>query len=224
MNFTRGKALAVYFVCMLFTLFSVSVSAAETGEAQAGIYIDGWSVFGDQDIPVISFEDATLLDELAQDIRVENVTRNGDSSIRFQLSHSGPLSRQVFANVSRIEQDDGFTRSIITNIADGLQTEYLSITAELAPVRNGGKIKDAGWSDELESKNGQKPECLSCLIYIAYRVSCARAETRAFQQCRTTCQRLGGVRHFDSGSCGAAQLECICFTQPPRDTRTFYEP
>ena len=211
----RGNAIARHIVYVFVMSFSISVNASEIDGYEPGINIDGW------DVPFYTFEDTTLLDETAWDIQVESVIHDDDSSMRFQLSHAGPLSRQVFANVRRIEQEDGFTRSIITNIADGQQTEYLSRTADLPLVRQGDKISDGGSLNQLESKDGQKSECLHCLPEIIFRVLCARLEVRAFQMCNSMCERLGGVKHFEPGSCGVAQMECACWIRPPREARDF---
>lgn len=215
MNLKKCNTVAGYIVYAFLLLFSVSVNALEMNGEESGINFNSW------ESPFFLIENTTLPDDTAWDIEVENVVYDNDGSMRFQLSHSGPLSRQVFANVRRIEQEDGFTRSIITNIADGLQTEYLSRTVELPLVRQGDKISDGGSLNQLKSKDGQTSECLYCLADSIYRAACARAEVRAFQTCHSMCERMGGVKHFEPGTCGIAHTECICWIQPPREAEDF---
>ena len=126
MNIAKLKAFGLSCAYFLFVVFSVSTHASEQVYAEPGPLIEGWSSAGGQILPILDFEGAQLPEDILGDIQVENVTVEEDGSTRFQLTHSGPMSRQAFAHVRRVEQDDGFTRSIITNIADGQQMEYLT--------------------------------------------------------------------------------------------------
>ncbi len=221
MGFTRRRDFAGSFVCTVLLTVSISVGATDIDEKESGISVEGWSVRSGQEIPILSFGGTPVLDEVEEDIQVENIMQDKDGSIRFQLSHRGPMSRQVFASVRRVEQDDGFTRSIITNIADGHQTEYLSRTADLPPVAQQVKTRDVSFLDELERLDEQNAECLACVIYLVVEATCVVAESRAFQRCHRSCQDLGGVRYFDSGACGSSPPECTCWTKPLKEAREF---
>ena len=107
MKIAKLKTLAGSCVYFLLVAFSVSVNAQDLKQLDPGISVEGWSVDGGQEIPILSFDETQILDELYDEIRAENVIRDKDGSIRFQLSHAGPMSRQVFANVRRVEQDNG---------------------------------------------------------------------------------------------------------------------
>ena len=222
MNLAKLKAFAGACGCLLLA-FSVSINAAGIDQLDAGISIESWLAEGGREIPVLSFDKTPTHDELASDIRIENIILDKDGSIRFQLSHGGPISRQVFANVRRVEQGDGFTRSIITNIADGQQTEYLTRTSEVVPVSPEAKGSAAGLLSESGFIDDQYVECPWCILigYLASEIICTMQTNRFFTQCRMTCERLGGVKSVDTGICGVAYAECVCWIQPRRDAREF---
>jgi hypothetical protein len=210
--------------CCLLLAFSVSANAVDFDQVDSGISIESWLSEGGRDLPVLSFDQAPSHDELLNDLRVENIIQEVDGAVRFQLSHSGPMSRQVFANVRRVEQDDGYTRSIITNIADGQQTEFLTRTSDVARIDQKDKNSAAGLLAESGFVDDQYVECPWCAPVIGYVLTeliCTMQTNRFFTQCRATCQRLGGVRNVDTGICGVAWAECVCWIQPRRDSREF---
>ena len=209
----------VYF---LFVSFSVSVSAADLDKLNTGVSIEGWSPVGGQNLPILTFEQPQIDDEIYQDIRVENVTVDNDGSTRFQLTNSGPMSRQVFAHVRRVEQDDGFTRSIITNIADGTQMEFLTQTDE-DPLRGKFGKRSEGSSLQMVVGEDQHTECPWCpwLGLIITEATCAATTALVFYQCRVSCQWLGGVSEFRSGVCGMYNAECVCMVDPRRIANEF---
>jgi len=222
MIITKLKTFGVSCVYLLFVMFSVSVSAADLDSLSAGVSIEGWSAAGGQTLPILTFEQPQLDDEIYQDIRVENVTVDNDGSTRFQLTNSGPMSRQVFAHVRRVEQDDGFTRSIITNIADGTQMEFLTQTAE-DPLRGKFGKSSEGSSLQMAVGQDQSTECPWCpwLGFIIAEATCAATVSIAHYQCRADCSRLGGVAEFRSGVCGMYDSECICMVDPRRTFDVF---
>jgi len=172
---------------------------------------------------VLSFDQVPSHDDLVSDIRVENIIQEADGAVRFQLSHSGPMSRQVFANVRRVEQSDGYTHSIITNIADGQQTEFLTRTSEVAPVNQKSKDSAAGLLAESGFVDDEYVECPWCYV-VAIIVSeawCAINTNLVFIQCRRTCDRQGGVKSLNTGICGTGYAECICRHPPPREAKRF---
>ena len=210
--------------CYLLLAFSISANAADIDPVDSGISIESWLLEGGRDLPVLSFDNVPTHEDLVNDIQVENFVDDKDGSVRFQLSHSGPMSRQVFANVRRVEQDDGYTRSIITNIADGKQTEFLTRTSEVAPVNQ--KDKDSAMrllaeSGTVDDQYVECPWCLAILGYVITEVACAMQTNRFFTQCRATCEGLGGVRALDTGICGVIWAECICWIQPKREASEF---
>lgn len=211
--------------CIYFLFIAFSASAGATGVEQAGegVSVEGWSAVGSRELPILGFDDAFFPDDLYQDIRAENVTVDKDGSMRFQLTHNGPLSRQVFAHVRRVEQDDGLTRSIITNIADGSQMEYLSRTVDVPVAGNRGKTGDFDMSTEKMVGQDQDAECPWC-VWFGFFISeatCAAATSMAHYQCRADCEMLGGVRSFDSGVCGMYNSECKCMVDPKRINEEF---
>ncbi len=209
----------VYF---LFVSFSVSVNAADLDQLNTGVSIEGWSDVAGQNLPILTFEEPQPHDELYQDIRVENVVVDDDGSTRFQLTNSGPMSRQVFAHVRRVNQDDGFTRSIITNIADGTQTEFLTQTAE-DPLRGKFGKTSEGSSLQMLVGEDQNTECPWCpwLGAIIIEATCAATVSIAHYQCRMDCRRLGGVKSFKSGVCGMYNSDCECMVDPRRTFEVF---
>jgi hypothetical protein len=218
MNIAKLKTFGVSCVCFLLVSLSVSANAANLDPADTGVSVEGWSTVGGHNLPVLTFDEPQTDDEIYQDIRVENFTLDDDGSTRFQLTHSGPMSRQVFAHVRRVEQDDGFTRSIITNIADGAQMEYLTKTSS-DPLR--GKFDKKGGGSlltQMAPGEDQKTECPWCpwLGVIITEATCAVSTSIAHYQCRVDCQRLGGVGEFRSGICGMYNSECICMVDPRR--------
>jgi hypothetical protein len=218
MNIAKLKTFGMSCVYFLFVVFSVSVNAADVGQIESGMSIEGWSAVGSQNLPILSFDETQLHDDLYEDIGVENVTVEKDGSTRFQLSHSGPLSRQVFAHVRRVEQDDGFTRSIITNIADGHQMEYLTRTTSELGIGKFDKTSEDSLLTQMALKEDQNTECPWCAwfgFFIA-EVTCAASTSIAHTQCRMDCRRLGGVKTFESGICGMYQMECSCMVDPRR--------
>ena len=146
------------------------------------------------------------------------MTVDKDGSTRFQLTHNGPLSRQVFAHVRRVEQDDGLTRSIITNIADGSQMEYLSLTVDVPVIGSPVKTGDFDMSTEKVVGQDQDPECPWCFWagFLLSEAACTAATSLANYQCRLNCETLGGVKSFDSGICGTYYSECKCMLDPKR--------
>lgn len=217
MNIAKLKTFGMSCVCFLFVVFSVSVNAANLDQGGTGVSIEGWSSVGGQNLPVLNFEPPQIDDEIYQDIRVENVVVESDGSTRFQLTNSGPMSRQVFAHVRRVEQDDGFTRSIITNIVDGTQMEFLTETAE-DPLRGKFGKTSEGSSLQMAVGEGQSTECPWCpwLGAVIIEATCAATVSIAHYQCRMNCSRLGGVAEFRSGICGMYNSECICMVDPRR--------
>lgn len=219
MNMTKLKVLGGSCAYFLFIAFSASVHAADVNRVDSGVSIEGWSVEGGRDIPILSFDEIESVEEFSDDIRAEGFVQDKDGSVRFQLSHSGPLSRQVFANVRRVEQDNGLTRSIITNIADGDQMEYLTATT---PAVQGGKHDKAGEGDlltqlaDMEDMNTECPLCPFIIGALAAEVICAATATWGYRNCRVTCAPLGGVKSYDTGICGHAGAECVCWIAPRR--------
>ena len=151
-------------------------------------------------------------------MKVENIVHDNDGSIRFQLSHSGPLSRQVFANVRRVEQSNGLTRSIITNIADGHQTEYLTRTDGKFPSKKFGSTDDGFMLAQSGGGDDQNTQCPWCYVLgvVVTEVVCAVTTSLAHYQCRLDCQNRGGVLSFESGVCGTSFSECTCWHEPRR--------
>ena len=220
---TKLKTFGVSCVYLLFVMFSVSVNAADLDQLSTGVSIEGWSAAGGQSLPILSFEQPQFEDEIYQDIRVENVTVDNDGSTRFQLTNSGPMSRQVFAHVSRVEQDDGFTRSIITNIADGTQMEFLTRTVD-DPLRGKfGKSSEGSSLVQMAVGEDQNTECPYCpwLGLIIAEATCAATTSLAHYQCRLSCRWLGGVKSFKSGVCGMYNSECECMVDPRRTFDVF---
>ncbi len=222
MNLAKLKAFAGACGCLLLA-FSVSANAAGIDQLDSGISIESWLTESGREIPVLSFDKTLTHEELAEDIRLENIIQDKDGSVRFQLSHSGPLSRQVFANVRRVEQDNGFTRSIITNIADGSQTEYLTRTSEVTSVSQLDKTGASGLLAESGFIDDQHVECPWCYFagWLITEAACAATAALAHHQCRLSCRRLGGVKSFDSGICGSIYSECLCWIAPRRIAREF---
>ena len=217
MNIAKLKTFGMSCVYFLFVVFSVSVNAANLDQSGSGVSIEGWSSVGGQNLPVLAFGQSQIEDEIYQDIRVENITVDEDGSTRFQLTNSGPMSRQAFAHVRRVEQDDGFTRSIITNIADGTQMEFLTETAE-DPLRGKFGKTSEGSSLQMVVGEGQSTECPWCpwLGAVIIEATCAATVSLAHYQCRMDCSQLGGVAVFKSGVCGMYNSECICVVDPKR--------
>lgn len=222
MNIVKLKTFGVSCICFLSVVFSVSLNAANLDQSGTGVSIEGWSSVGGQNLPILNFEQPQPDDEMYQDIRVENVTLDSDGSTRFQLTNSGPLSRQVFAHVRRVEQDDGFTRSIITSVADGTQMEFLTQSID-DPLR--GKFGKSSEGNSLQKVVGedQSTECPWCpwLGFLIAEATCAATVSIAHYQCRMDCSRLGGVAEFRSGVCGMYDSECICMVDPRRIAPVF---
>ncbi len=222
MNIAKLRTFGMSCVYFLFVTFSVSVNAADLDQLSTGVSIEGWSSVGGMNLPILTFEQPQIDDEIYQDIRVENVTVDNDGSTRFQLTNSGPMSRQVFAHVRRVEQDDGFTRSIITNIADGTQMEFLTQTDE-DPLRGKFGKRSEGSSLQMVVGEGQNTECPYCPwlgLFIA-EATCAATTSLAHYQCRMSCRRLGGVKSFKSGVCGMYNSDCECMIDPRRTFDVF---
>ena len=217
MNIAKLKTFGLSCVCFFFVVLSVSVNAADPVLSGSAVSIEGWSSVGGQDLPILTFNEPQIDDEVYRDIRVENITVDDDGSTRFQLTHSGPMSRQVFAHVRRVEQDDGFTRSIITNLADGAQMEFLSQTAE-DPLR--GKFGKTSEGSSLQKLIGedQNTECPWCpwLGFVIAEATCAATVMLSNHQCRINCRWLGGVAEYKSGVCGMYNSECVCMVDPRR--------
>ncbi len=222
MNFTKLKTL-MGSCCYLLLALSVSVHAADLDQLDAGVSVDGWLLENGQETPLLSFKQTPELDEIVSDIRPENIVQDKDGSTRFQLSHSGPMSRQVFANVRRVEQADGYTRSIITNIADGQQTEYLSQTTEVPLSNLSGKATGSELLAEAGFIDDPSTECPWCWVVgvVVTEVVCAATAISANRQCRLNCRSLGGVKSFSSGICGSTASECVCWIQPRRIREEF---
>ncbi len=223
MNITKLRTL-MGSCCYLLLAFSLSVNAADAEQVGSGMSIESWLAEGGRDIPVLSFDNTRDHGELAEDIQVENITRDTDGSTRFQLSSSGPMSRQVFANVRRVEQDNGYTRSIITNIADGQQMEYLTLTTEVIPVNQLEKAGMSGLLAESGVVDDQHIECPWCPIVAGILLSeaiCTLNTHATFHRCKLTCQYLGGVKYFNTGVCGTVMSECVCWIRPKRESREF---
>ena len=198
----------------LLLAFSASAGAQGVDQSDTGISIESWSSENGREIPVLFFDSTVNQGEFGEDIRAENVIQDKDGSTRYQLSHTGPLSRQVFANVHSVAQENGLTRSVITNIADGGQAEYLSRTVELPTFARQDKISGSNLPLKLQKTGDQETECVSCVVIIALGIACIVAESRSYQQCREMCQNQGGIRSFDPGTCGSVSSECMCWTQP----------
>lgn len=212
------KTFGLSCVCFFCVVFSVTASAADLDFSETGVAIEGWLPVGGQELPILNFEGSHFDDEILQDIRVENVTVDENGSTRFQLTHSGPMSRQAFAHVRRVEQDDGFTRSIITNIADGTQMEFLTQTED-DPLRGKfGKSREGNSLIQITGGADQTSACPWCpwLGMILVETACASTTSVAYYQCRLNCQRLGGVKEFKSGICGTYNSECVCMVDPRR--------
>ena len=222
MNIAKLRTFGMSCVYFLFVSFSVSVNAADLDQLNTGVSIEGWSDVAGQNLPILTFEEPQPHDELYQDIRVENVVVDDDGSTRFQLTNSGPMSRQVFAHVRRVEQDDGFTRSIITNVADGTQMEFLTQTAE-DPLRGKFGKTNEGSSLQMAVGEDQSTECPWCpwAGFVIAEATCALTVSIAHYQCRMDCSRLGGVAEFRSGICGMYNSECICMVDPRRTFDVF---
>ena len=220
MNISRLRVIAGACAYLLLA-FSVSANAQGARQVDTGISIESWLSENGQDIPVLSFDGNVDQGELADDIQVENIILDKDGSTRYQLSHTGPLSRQVFANVRSVAQEGDLTRSVITNIADGGQTEYLSRTAKLPASVHQDKISGSNLPEKLQKTGDQETECLTCIAFFALGVACVVAESRSYEQCRQNCQGQGGISSFDSGFCGSVSFECTCWTPPRENVRYF---
>jgi hypothetical protein len=218
MNIATLKTFGLSCVYCLFVVFSVSANAAIPDPTGSGVSIEGWLSAGKQDLPILTFEEPRLHEDLLEDIRVENVTIDQDGATRFQLTNSGAMSRQVFAHVRRVEQDDGYTRSIITNVADGQQMEFLTETAK-NPLRGEFDKEKANEMLIQASLGGdQNVECPWCVWggILLTEAICMAGVTNAHVQCRLDCQMLGGVESFYSGICGMHYSECKCMVDPKR--------
>jgi len=222
MNIAKLKTFGLPCVYFVFVVFSISASAANPDQSGSGVSIEGWSSVGGQNLPILTFEEPQIDDEIYQDIRVENITVDDDGSTRFQLTNSGPMSRQVFAHVRRVEQDDGFTRSIITNIADGTQMEFLARTVD-DPLRGKFGKSSEGSSLQMVVGEDQSTECPFCpyLGFLIAEATCAATVSLAHYQCRINCSQLGGVAEFRSGVCGMYDSECVCMVDPKRTADVF---
>lgn len=210
--------------CCLLLAFSMSVNAADFDQVDSGISIESWLLEGGRELPVLSFDQVPGNEDLINDIRVENIIQEKGGSVRFQLSHDGPLSRQVFANVRRVEQGDGYTRSIITNIADGQQTEFLTRTSDLVSLSEKDKGSVAGLLAEpgvIDDQNVECPWCIALGGYLLTELMCTAQAHLFVLHCRATCERLGGVRSVNTGICGMAYADCVCWIQPKRDASEF---
>ena len=219
MNIAKLRSMAGSCACALFIVFSAAAQAADVNQLDSGISIESWLSEGGRDLPVLSFDDADVSDEIFADIRAENIVQDKDGSTRFQLTHSGPMSRQVFANVHRVEQDDGFTRSIITNIADGQQTEFLTRTDGLAKLKIPENTDGSNSYAKLEMSGDQNTECPVCIVVGGFLITeavCAATSALAYRQCRVNCVVNGGVQYFNSGICGQIFSECLCWIAPRR--------
>lgn len=218
MNIAKLKTFGLSCVYFLCVVFSVAVNAAGPDLSESGVSIEGWLPVGGQDLPILNFEEPNLDDEILQDIRVENVTIDEDGSTRFQLTHSGPMSRQAFAHVRRVEQDDGFTRSIITNIADGTQMEFLTRSTDVPMRGKLGKSRDGDSLIQISSGEKSYIECPWCYWAggVITEATCVAGMILGNYQCRLNCQQLGGVKEFRSGICGMYNAECICMIDPKR--------
>ncbi len=213
MNIAKAKAFGLSCAYFLFVVFSISANASDPAYAEPGPLIEGWSSAGGQILPILDFEGAQLPEDILSDIQVENVTVDEDGSTRFQLTHSGPMSRQVFAHVRRVEQDDGFTRSIITNVADGQQMEYLTESSR-DPLRgNFSKEKANEMLAQAALGGDQKVECPWCyfLTIIITEAACIAKTMISQRDCRITCAAWGGVKYYKSGICGTINAECLCW-------------
>ena len=218
MSLARVKAIGMSCACFLFVVMSATLQAADFESTGSALSIEAWVPGAGKDLPVLSFDNARLPNSVYEDIRVENVSVDADGSTRFQLSHSGAMSRQVFAHVRRVEQDDGYTRSIITNLADGQQMEYLSASVD---DRLHGKFDKESANEMLiqaargEDQSASCPWCVWAGILIS-EVTCATTTLLAYDMCRTTCRPRGGVARFESGICGVYNSECSCMLDPKR--------
>ena len=221
MNSAKFKVLAASCAYFLLIAFSVGAGATEVDQVSSGVSVETWSSENGRELPILSFEEAQGLNELTNDIRAENIIQDSDGSLRFQLTHSGPMSRQVFANVRRVEQDNGLTRSIITNISDGHQTEYLTRTNDDSLAKKVGVKGDSTLMVQLKNMEDQHTECPMCYLFgiLVSEAACAAASSLAHYNCRLDCQRLGGVQSFNSGICGSVNSECACW----RKFRKMYE-
>ena len=216
MNMTKLKMLGGSCVYFLIIAFSASVNAADPYQVNSGVSIEGWSAEGGRDIPVLSFDETQSLEEFSDDIRAEGFMQDKDGSVRYQLSHSGPLSRQVFANVREVEQDNGLTRSVVTNIADGDQMEFLSRTSRETRDGKPGKGGNGNLLTQLAYMEDQNTECPLCIYFggwIVVGVACAATASLAHYNCRIDCQFKGGIARFDTGACGSVNSECVCWVE-----------
>lgn len=213
MNIAKLKTLGLSCVYFLSVAFTVSANATGQAHEASGPLIEGWASAGGRVLPVLDFERAQLPEDILGDIRVENVTMDEDGSTRFQLTHSGPMSRQAFAHVRRIEEDDGYTRSIITNIADGQQMEYLTESSR-DPLRgNFSKEKANAMLTQAALEGDQNVECPWCyyLTILATEAACITTTMISQRQCRINCEGYGGVKYYKSGICGTVNSECMCW-------------
>ena len=215
MNRSKFKVLAASCAYFLLIAFSVGAGATEIDRVSSGVSVETWSSENGRELPILSFDEAYGLNDLPNDIRAENVIQDSDGSLRFQLTHSGPMSRQVFANVHRVEQDNGLTRSIITNISDGHQTEYLTRTNEDNLAKKLAGKGEGNLTVQLKNMENQHTECPMCYLFgiLVSEAACAAAASLAHYNCRLDCQRLGGVQSFDSGICGSVNSECVCWNK-----------
>ncbi len=224
MNFARLKCLGCSCWYFLLIAISATVNAADVAYEDSGIAVEGWSADGARDIPILSFDQLQPIDKFFDDIRAEGMVQDRDGSVRFQLSHSGPLSRQVFANVRKVEQDNGLTRSIITNIADGSQMEYLTHTPRELPDRKFDKRGDGNLLIQMADMEDQNIECPLCVYFggwILVELTCSKTASLAHEQCRIDCRRSGGIKSFDTGICGSVYSECICQYPPKQIEEVF---
>ncbi len=171
---------------------------------------------GQERIPVLQFNRTPELEALAKDIRTELTIVEENGNVRFQLSHSTPFGRRVFANVTSSDFGDGMTKVTMTHIADGKMTTFLTRNDDqLVSSLTSSKEQSFGdlGSQSLLKNDPSLEVCIPCIWYggaAAGAAACAAGIYLASRLCASQCSNLGGVQSFGSGNCGNG-FTCDCF-------------
>ncbi|MCF6226580.1 MAG: hypothetical protein L3J22_09820 [Xanthomonadales bacterium] len=180
-----------------------SFSNATEGVLENNVSIVGWKTSHETEIPILRFDTNLLVNPILDDIKSENIIQDKDGSVRFKLSRTTPFGRQAFANVITTDLGNGTTKNIMTNIADGKQTTFISRNNELASDARTLTLGDQS-VQLLQSKGGDDASIQAWPLGVAFL--CAAGILVA----EISCTRLCGDRGVDELSYGICGVNPVC--------------
>jgi len=199
------------------TLLFAGLGFADDKVFEGSASIEGWEMYNQERIPVLQFNITPELEALAKDIRPELTVVEENGDVRFQLSHSTPFGRRVFANVTSSDFGDGMTKVTMTHIADGKMTTFLTRNEQLVSSSLTSSKEQSFGDLDLQSllKNDPSLElCVPCIWWAATGIgaagACAAGIIGAYGLCQAQCP--AGVASFGAGNCGNG-FTCDCFQE-----------